>query len=166
LCSRLFKKNPLKKINFNKEASEIKFDWSIFDSYFPENHQESFYLDYVDTLKEDEHAQFLIKKIRSLNPDDSNTMEETLVDFSKYFASKKTRPESLKNMFKRNLNFRKYLKTLEVDSRKQEKILVYTHSCLIKISTSKLAYQMDQIDDFPQDSYMPANCEIVSINNS
>jgi broad specificity phosphatase PhoE len=167
-CCHDYSRNIIKKkAKFSSENHNgIKFDWSIFDKFYPdEKVQESFFLDYVDSLKDDDYAQSLIRRIRSLDADNVEEIEDSLVEFSKYFAGKKQRPESLHAMFKRNLKFREYLKTLDVDADKQEKVLVFTHSCFIKISTSRMAYNMDKIDDFPEDCYKPENCEVISIIN-
>jgi len=73
-------------------------------------------------------------------------------------------------MFKRNLEFKDLLRKNLEEIKKytyqinDEKILVFTHSAFTKISTSKNAYNMEVISDFPVDCYKPDNCEIISMN--
>lgn len=157
-----------KKDKFSKKNTGINFDWSLFDSlYRNEVHAETYFIDYIDNFKEQEncYANELIKQIRDEQKyvDKSyESIEKHLLDLSIFAASKNKRPESITNMFKRNLKFKDYIRSLEIP-KYDEKILVYTHSCFIQISTSKQAYTLDTIRDFPEDTYKPQNCEIISI---
>lgn len=154
-----------KQAQYNKE-SDVKFDWSLYETFFPDRKKQvTYFLDYVDSLLNDEKAQCLIQNIKEADPDNDEELADHFVQFSKYYALNKTRPESLRHMFKRNLQFREFLKTIDLDHDKNEKVLVYTHSWFICVSTSESAYNMDIIDILPEDSYMPANCEVVSIIN-
>ena len=47
---------------------------------------------------------------------------------------------------------------------KGDKVLVVTHSAMIRISTSFKVNEVDSINLYPDDCYNAENCEIISIN--
>jgi glutaminase len=106
-------------------------------------------LNLIETIKNE--RDFLVK-------------EQLLLELSRYATGINRFPESLTNMFRRNLKFKEYLNSLEIEKDDRKKIIVYTHSCFIQISTSKLAYSLDAVHKFPNDTYKPENCEIITIN--
>jgi len=169
-CNHDFSRKIIVKKNCFNLNSEVKFDWSIFDFYFPDEcTQESFFVDYIDELLEDENVKELLLKIR--NPENYRNielMDNLTTELSAFYSDKKVRPESLKKLFLRNLKFKDFLNSylnekghpnLDID----EKVLVYTHSNFIQTSNSKMAYSLEKIDNFPEDSYKPDNCEVISI---
>jgi hypothetical protein len=174
------RKIRLKKSKFNLN-SEVKFDWSIFDNYFPDEvTQEFYFLNYIDYSPVDgnlennefyENVSNLIDKI--LSPEcavNYSLGDKLLGEMSTHYVKEKRRPEPLIRMFKRNLEFKQLLRDHLEEVRKNtnqindEKILVFTHSAFTKISTSKIAYNMEVIPDFPVDCYKPDNCEIITMN--
>lgn len=169
-CNHDFSRSvKLKKQLFGLE-SEVKFDWSVFDFYFPEeNSQESFFVDYIDCLLEDENVKGLFDKLR--HPEafkDNELMDSLKIELNLLYAKKKIRPESIKRMFLRNLEFKEYLNKFFKENGhpwniKEEKVLVYTHSNYIQTANSKMAYGLEKMDHFPEDSYKPLNCEVISI---
>jgi hypothetical protein len=170
----------LKKSKFNMN-SEIKFDWSIFDNYFQDEvTQEFYFLNFIDYSPIDgniENNEFfntmsdIIEKI--LSPECASNYslgDKLLSEMSTHYVKAKRRPEPLIRMFKRNLEFKNLLREYSQEinqnthENKDEKILVFTHSAFTKISTSKNAYNMEVISDFPVDCYKPDNCEIITMN--
>jgi len=47
---------------------------------------------------------------------------------------------------------------------KKENVLVFTHSAVIKLSSSKIASSMENIDFFPNDSIYPSNFDAVNVD--
>jgi S-ribosylhomocysteine lyase LuxS involved in autoinducer biosynthesis len=165
-CCHDYSINLTKKQSLYNNQSEVKFDWSLFEKYFPDRKKQvTYFLDYVDNLRDDHNVQQIIQKILDTDVDNDEELADHYANFSRYYAENETRPESLRHMFERNLKFREFLKTVDIDREKNEKILVYTHSWFIGISTSKLAYTMDMINTLPEDGHKPANCEVFSIIN-
>jgi bisphosphoglycerate-dependent phosphoglycerate mutase len=189
-----FSKNmTIKQEKFNQN-SIVKFDWSYFNLLYPtDEERETYFLNFVDRLTdEDTEAKILFEKIKKVNTNTSFDSKENNVDdeylkkrndddckneetqysnyerllgkFSGYFVKKNIRPESLTGMFQRNLKFKNYLKSFLPKLSENEKIIVFTHCAFTKISTSKMAYQMEEIPEFPNDCYRTSNCEIISIN--
>lgn len=163
------RKTFLKKKEFNLQ-SEVKFDWSLFDQYFPnECEQETYFLDYVDTLREDPFVSNLFSQMR--NPENyknQDLMDDLATQMSAYYTDRQIRPESIKKLFYRNLEFKEFLATyirlkggLNVED--DEKVLVYSHSNFIQTSNSKMAYELERMDTFPEDSYKPYNCEVITM---
>lgn len=101
-----------------------------------------------------------------------------------YFRIYRRKPESLNHMFNRNLkckelfaqisqkldriNYRNtLLNSKNINGKnedEQEKVLVFTHSAFIKISTSHLAYEMKEIKNYPEDCVVINNCGMISMN--
>jgi len=163
---------PWKQESFNCN-SNVKFDWTFFNSlYKTDEERETYYFNYIDNLTEDDRqACCLFEKLKSVdkrkdtkeNKPIVSDYEMLLAEFSGHFALKKIRPESLKYMFERNKKFKDYLKSFTLNLADDEKILVYTHSAFTKISTSTTACIMDIIPDFPCDCYRLSNCEILTM---
>jgi len=113
-----------------------------------------------------------------------NRIQLDLGDFAYYyFRICKKKPESLTHMFIRNLKCKElFLKITEkLDKIKHsncfierskllngeednEKVLVFTHSAFIKIATSYLAYEMKEIESYPEDCVVINNCGMISMN--
>lgn len=150
--------------------SDVKFDWSVFDFYFPEEHkQETYFIDYIDSLRDEEYVKELFEKIR--HPENflqGELMDNLNIELNLYYVKKGIRPESIKRMFHRNIEFKEYLKNFIKEKGNprednEEKVLIYTHSNYIQTANSKMAYTLERMDYFPEDSYKPENCEVITM---
>ena len=75
------------------------------------------------------------------------------------------RIETLNHLFQRVLKFKSFLKEKygnELDDNSR-KIIIVSHSCFGQIFTSKLCYELKDINDYPKDSCDMKNCEAVSV---
>jgi broad specificity phosphatase PhoE len=150
-----------KKKLYNMQ-SEVKFDWSYFDDYFPDPKvREVYFLEFVNNYEPGEQAVEDLK--RDLL---AGSTKENLTKFAKYFQDVGRRPETLKAMFNRGLKFKEFLRGLlkDVKFEENEKVLIFTHSSFIMVLNSEMAYTLDEFEDFPGDCYKPKNLEILSIN--
>lgn len=148
-----------KKLDYNK------FNWKYFDEIYKDNiSQENYFLDYIDG--KNDHAQLCKQKLKELaitDPEYENKSKELLKEISSTFQIDRIRGETITHMFERNRKFKEFLKEFKLEN--DEKILVFTHSAFIKISTSKLAYTEDISEEiFPNDCYSASNCELIPIN--
>ena len=147
-----------KKEKFNSK-SEINFDWSYFDYYFPGPTGDFYYLAFVDNI--DPQSKTLIENLRQITSREKK--EGAFSKFLNYFISKNKRPESLSNLFNRAVLFKKFL-TEFLQNDQNQKTLVITHSAFIRMSTTEMAFKMDKVDCYPDDCYRPDNCEVISMN--
>ncbi len=156
-----------KQENFS-ETSKIKFDWSVFNSMFEtQTQRELYYLTFTDSLDEgDSKAKSIFKNLFEWNGKTNyESIRDLLSELAEHYVSLKQKPESLKGMFNRNLKFKQFLKENYIPLLKEdEKILVFTHSAFTRLSTSKLAYEMEVISDYPEDCLRLNNCEVLSMN--
>jgi broad specificity phosphatase PhoE len=161
-----------KKAFYNKENTGLNFDWSEFESLYPNIlDQEIFFMKFIDNLEQDEHGEFHklfsnLKKEEHYQSKNYKILDESLQQLSKLANTKGVRPESLTYLFKRSLKFKEFLeleKLKDNNVNNEEKILVYTHSGFIRISTSLKAYDMNSIEKFPDDSNKIKNCEIITM---
>ena len=165
-----FSKNILKKQEIFSEKSNVRFDWSFFNSlYKNEIEKETYYLNFVDNLTEDdEEARILIEKIKNLHENDKihnlSDYDMYLTNLAKYFSGIRKRPESLNRLFQRSLKFKNYIKMFFEHLSNDDKILVFTHSSFVKISTSKMAYSLKSIPEFPEDGKNLLNCDILTMD--
>ena len=151
----------LKKDKYN-QTTEVKYDWKIFDEFYPDESQKNLYfLDLIDTSN-DSYLNDLIKRIREESTD------ELFVELSTYFRDRNIRQESLNSIFQRSVKFKSFVKDFirrnEFNVDKGDKVLVVTHSAMIRISTSFKVNVIDRINVYPDDCYISENCEIISIN--
>jgi broad specificity phosphatase PhoE len=154
-----FSKNMKTKRKLYNETSEVKFDWSYFDEIYPSESQgEIFFLNHVDNLNDD--------VIDLLNSAKISYSEEMLLQLARYYNSKKIRMETINHVFQRCLDFKNFLKEFLKNNSLQEdeKVLVFTHSAFVRLSTSQLAYSMKKVESYPEDCYHADNCEIISID--
>ena len=144
--------------------NEIKFDWSIFDSYYKSYiDQDLFFLNFIDCFSEKKLKEKL-EKIYSFYGKDN--LKIKLGEFAKSRVdSGFKRFETLNHLFKRNLEFKKFLYETHKNNLNDinNKIIIITHSAFTKISTSKKAYLEELKSIFPNDCYKINNCEIISI---
>jgi len=174
-----FSKNIIKKQEIFSEKSNVRFDWSFFNSlYKNEIEKETYYLNFVDNLTEDdEAARILIEKIKTNHENDkiinisdhvkeskNSDYDKLLTDLAKYFSGTKKRPESLNCMFQRSLKFKNYIKMFFGNLSNDDRLLVFTHSSFVKISTSEMAYSMKSISEFPEDGKNLLNCDILTMD--
>ena len=143
---------------------EIKFDWNIFDSYYKSYiDQDLFFLNFIDCFSEKKLKEKL-DKIYSFYGKDN--LKIKLGEFAKSRVdSGFKRFETLNHLFKRNLEFKKFLYETHKNNLNDinNKIIIITHSAFTKISTSKKAYLEELKSIFPNDCYKINNCEIISI---
>ena len=144
--------------------NEIKFDWSIFDSYYKSYiDQDLFFLNFIDCFSEKKLKEKL-DKIYSFYGKDN--LKIKLGEFAKSRVdSGFKRFETLNHLFKRNLEFKKFLYETHKNNLNDinNKIIIITHSAFTQISTSKKAYLGDLKNIFPNDCCKMNNCEIISI---
>lgn len=164
-----------KQKNFStNSSSKIKYDWDFFNSlYTTEDEREFFYLNMIDDLnnKEIEYVnkiEKIYKKFKeeytsNVNQRLSNEFELMLKELAVFLAKTKS-GESLNHVLKRCIKFKNHLKKYTIHLSENEKILIFTHSSFTKIFSSKSAYEMEYIADFPSDGTNISNCDILSMN--
>ena len=144
--------------------SEIKFDWSIFDSYYNSFiEQDLFFFNFIDCFSEKKLKE---KKEKIYSFYGKENFKNKLGEFSKLGVdSGFKRFETLNHLFKRNLEFKKFLYETHKNNLNDldKKIIIITHSAFTQISTSKKAYLGDLKNIFPNDCCKMNNCEIISI---
>lgn len=147
------------KYNMN---SKVKFDWSIFDSYFPEKVvQDSYVLTYMD-LYDSEEKNKLLKDIYAFY-EDKNKYQEKVIDCLRLAAKLKKNIESNSHLFERCLKFKSFLKDNHKNVDVDKKILVVAHSTFILLSTSKDFINAEDKSELPKDGYFPDNCKMLSM---
>ena len=152
-----------KEFNMN---SKVKFDWSYFDSiYTNQKDQDLFYLDFIDKIPEEDKNK-LINDIKDNYYVSEDKLRESILNLCYYITNHNIdRIETLLHVFNRNLKFKEFLSKKYNNRDPNKKIIIITHSRFISISTSKKIYSMNEVNDYPDDTYCPKNCEIISINN-
>lgn len=156
-----------RKAEFNMN-SKVKFDWSIFDEFFPtKKEQDLNFLEYIDYFDEQQRHDTFDPIYKAYDEGNKEELIKNVAYLSRYAVDHGfLRCETLKAMLQRGNRFKLYLKDKYKDTFNDlnKKVIVVTHSSLCKILTSKKAYAMKEIPDFPDDSYMMNNCEIISMN--
>lgn len=157
-----------KKEKFNMN-SKVKFDWSMFDSYYKDDIKRELFCIAQSDLIDDSYNK-LIKEIEELfNKDSKNELaiKTSEIVIEGLINRKELKFETMNHVFRRNIEFKKLLlKDINSSSSLNDdgKIIVFTHSGLAKIATSQSAYTMDKIIGFPKDVYEMKNCECISMN--
>lgn len=150
-----------KKERFNnKPGNQLNFNWKYFDEQFPDlASQENCFASLIDNPSK-ERVTCYIEQLKT--KPEAGLISNILGHFWKENA----RPESISSLFNRCLQFKNFLKEFRSQHvlNENEKIMVITHSAVIRISSSKLAYEMKSIENYPCDCYSPKNCELLSIN--
>jgi bisphosphoglycerate-dependent phosphoglycerate mutase len=161
-----------KQRKFN-ENSSVKFDWSYFNKLYPtEEDKELYYFNFMDQLVDEEEAKILFEKIKKIDKtvitnfanNDYSEYELLLTEFANYFYKKKKKPESLKNVYRRCVMFKDYIKTFVTQLSMDEKIIIIAHCSYVKIATSKIAHSMDKILKFPPDYKYITNGELLTMD--
>lgn len=156
-----------RKNKFNME-SKVKFDWSIFDSFFDtKRRQDLYYMEYMDNFNDEQKKEIFGKVYQAYDTGNKEILLKSIANMSKYAVDLGLlRCESLKAMLQRGNKFELFLKDTYKETEKdlKRKVITITHSSLCKVLTSPKAYYMKEIPDFPDDCYMMKNCEIISMN--
>jgi broad specificity phosphatase PhoE len=150
------------KKDFNLN-SKLKYDWSIFDEYFKDKkNQDTYFVNNIDIFSNNSQEE---KKIILDNYNTNEHVNSLMKIIQKSIDLKYNgRLESYKHAFFRNLKFKEYLKEKYKNKNDlKKKIVIISHSYFIQISTSKLAYTMDKIDEVPKDAFLIKNCEAISM---
>lgn len=147
-----------KEFNMN---SELKYDWSLFDSFYSDNFdQDLYFLHNIDTIDTQNFRDNLLKKYGN------NEMELYECEILKQISDKcNGKIETFKHVWKRFMRFKKYLSEIHKDTLKDndKKIVIVAHNNLGLIITSKKCYELNEINEFPNDAYDIKNCEIISL---
>ena len=150
------------KKDFNLN-SKVKYDWSIFDSYYKDKKsQNTFFVNNIDIFPNNSKDE--IKLI--LDNYNSNEYLNSLIKVLHKSIDLKFngRLETYKHGFYRNLKFKEFLKEkYKNNNNLNKKVVVISHSHFIQIGTSKLAYSMEKIDEIPKDACLIKNCETISM---
>lgn len=165
-----FKKS---KKEFN-ENSFIKFDWSIFDKYFPSlKSQWLYFLNWIDNQDILKYINTDKDPFKNLSDSDDFSLNKNEVkiafeQFNKLLSENKIeRLESLYGLYQRFEKFKKEIKEKhkETLNNKDKKILVITHSAILKIIQIKFDNNTNKKSNkLPDNIFLPKNCEIISIN--
>lgn len=158
-----------KKCEYNMK-SKVKFNWTIFDTYFKTQiEQEMFQFAYCP--KDIPELNALIKQVEELySKGEKEAMKTTYAKFGEYLVGHKMNTfETHYHAFRRNICFKRFLlKKLTEDGtleKTDEKILIVTHSALAKVGTSSKAYSLlDNMTSYPDDSHLCKNGEIISMH--
>lgn len=158
-------KNLSKKKEIYNFNSDVKFDWSIFDLLYDEQNKETYFLDFVDNLfEDDEEIVNIINKIKSEDNIDKNGLYNK---FLSHFIYNDKRPETLAHLFDRTNSFKLFLRNFLDDNKylaKDEKILVVTHSAFIRMSTTEIGHHLKRVEFYPEDCCRTKNCELISVS--
>jgi len=146
-----------KKEEFNMN-SHIKYNWNVFDQYYPnEKDQDHYYFDFVDHPIVETQTE-LIHQIKE-NPENGQISK-----FLGAFWKHGLRPETFSSLLNRTISFKNYLIDFIKEKRlsENEKILIFTHLGFITMSTSNTVSILNNITEFPRDGFCPRNCEAIS----
>lgn len=148
-------------------SSSIKINWSLMDN-----------LTHTYNYKFMDHKPVIEGKSEG----EGEVFEGKEEEYAKYkfadiieasFIKTKKRVESLGNAFKRTIRLKDFIYSENkefIDSNKDSntKILIFSHSGFIRISTLSRNYDWKQEDRdndiYPEISYKPNNCEAIGIN--
>jgi broad specificity phosphatase PhoE len=150
-----------KKKRFNTSTNP-SFDWTFFDEYIRTNNHTNENLYYLDFItKTVTGGEEIIEKMKE------KYCPEHISLFLTNYVTQNLYPECFNSVNKRCKKFKAFLKDFveqnKVDVSK-EHILVFTHSAVIKLSSSKIARDTETLDFFPSDSIYPSNFDTVHID--
>jgi len=154
-----------KKKIYNKE---LKFDWKYFDLYNKENpkykNENMFYFNFIDSKNIIENFDSLGEKLeKGYNFENINEFLLAATAHNK----KGFHPESFNALNTRCKKFKDFLRGFVKENKidlSKEKILIFTHSGVIKLSSSKIAEKSNDISFYPNDSIYPKVFAIINID--
>ena len=156
-------KQTKKDFNMN---SKIKIDWTIFDEYvkgikYDENF---FYFDNFDYFDEEQKNKMYLKLKNYYDNNNIEKLRNGLSELAELRFNKGKRFESLVHSQGRFIKFVDFIKIKHKNTlqNNDEKILVFSHSCFMKVGTNLTPYESKEIQDFHPNCYSPKNCEILS----
>lgn len=157
------------KKKFFKKETKLKINWELMNG-----------------LSSNYNYKFMDQKPYISNKENTDQKDDKLFDnenenyglfkFSEImkasFSHTKRRVESLKHAFKRSIRLKETIenenKEFLSNTENNGKILIFSHSGFIKISTLRKNYNWSitdmENDKYPEISYKPNNCEAVGIN--
>ena len=140
--------NKIKKFDY------LKLDFGFFDKLYNKETRDYYFTDFF----------FNFNKGDILPENYEENMTNIINLMKKNFDTKKE-SEDLNTLYRRSTKFKEFLKEflLEKGLEEDEKVLVFTHSTLIQMSTSEMVYTISDIQKMPQDAYFPSNCEGLTI---
>jgi len=154
-----------------KEMTKGLCDWKYFDLFYDKDNdstmdQQFYYFKYSDNQLVGGDVKKLMAQMKGETNPERNKGNYAKFVQSYWQQETPQRPETFNNLLKRAVDFKKFLKTFRKDMnlRENEKVLVFTHSYFIKMSTSKSALVTSDLKEFPSDAYYPDNCEVISMN--
>lgn len=139
-----------KKSKF-QSYKNFNLEWHLYTDYF--------FLDNIDEINFKE----ILEEINLSDYEQNFHVYEKALDIC---LGKNKSGESIKHLYQRSLKLKSFLKNFLVSSdiEENEKILVYTHSAISKVSSSSDAQNNEHLHDFPEDCYMLENCEYLTMN--
>ncbi len=156
-----------KQFNMN---SKLKFDWSLFDMYYKSKEdQDLFFLSNIDCLNKDVLYKEINLAYEKYFKDDNKEEIKNFLSHLVYLEGKYniSQLESYKHLFYRTILLKRYLKEQHINKKKEidknKKVILIGHTDFAHIATSKLAYNMDEINKLPEDGYHLKNCESLSL---
>jgi len=160
-CCDISKNIELKK-KLIKEMSPNEDYWKYFEEFCKMNNveEECFYMNFINSdLKYKDICKELCTNIST------NRKDGMVGELIKELTDERNKPETYFGTFQRAVLFKKFLKDFTEKNKleKDEKICIFSHSAFIRLSTSKLAYEMSDFREYPIDALKPDNCEIVSV---
>lgn len=143
-------------------SSSPSFDWKYFDEETQRHCNPSlYYLEFIDNKKCVANYQEIIKKM------EKEYNFGSISQFLMNYVNANQHPETYTALNKRCKSFKGFLKNFIVEKNinvSRENILVFTHSAIIKLSSSKIARDSDSVEFFPNDSIYPKCLEAVRID--
>lgn len=124
----------------------LKIDWSEL-----EEKKETYYFAFIDNLEKERAESLQFHEI----------LKTCISEYG-------VKPESMKSSYSRSLQIKQRLqKEFSLKENSDEKVLLYSHSGFIRILTCSKNLDREQLCQkgliYPKDSYMPSNCEIISL---
>ena len=162
-CCDLSKDIEEKKKLVNEFCSNEDY-WIYFEEFCQTNNiaEECFYLKFINSdLKDKEVCKELFNNISNNDKKKDGMISQLVTELS----DSKNKPETYYGTFQRAKKLKEFFKDFLEKNKLEndEKLIVFTHSAFIRVSTSKLAYEMTDFRDYPSDAIKIDNCEMLSI---
>lgn len=135
-----------KKKYFSENYKGFNIDWSLLD-----NKDERYNYEFIDFDYKSKFENF--DNIESLS----------FSDITKLSFVNKNRLESFSGVFKRINKFKKLIEESYLNELKG-KILIYTHSGYLRMSSLSKQFEINDEVNYPKEVYVPNNCEAIGIN--